>query len=310
MTAATVHRVLAAAAARLRAAGIEDAGREAGLLLREAASPGGAPPGPPVESVMDAAWRRRFERLLGQRCSRRPMAQLLGRRAFWRHDFEVTADTLDPRPDSELLIEAALARAGDRLSPRRVLDLGTGTGCLLLSLLDAWPLAWGVGLDLSAAALAVARRNARGLGLERRAAFLRADWSAPLAGRFEVVVVNPPYIGSRAAGRLQPEVARHEPRLAWDGGRDGLAACRRLLPGLAGLLAGGGTAFLEHGADQRGALLPLVARHGLRVAAMLDDLGGRHRALVLERGHGNACRRACGPGDRRQKALGIRRGVD
>ncbi len=284
MSGTTLAAMLAAAAERLAAAGIEDFRREARLLLAAATGWDDGVMIGHLERALGVAQVATLDGLLEQRCRRVPMAQVLGQRGFWTHDFRVTADTLTPRPESELLIEAALARAG---APRRVLDFGTGTGCLLLTLLAAWPDAWGLGVDRSAAALVVARENARNLELEDRAAFLQADWAAPLHGSFDVVVANPPYIEAGVIDGLEPEVARHEPRLALDGGTDGLDAYRLLLPALPGLLAPGGMAFFEHGAGQRGVLAQLAAVSGVAVIDGLDDLAGHDRCLVLTAGNGD-----------------------
>lgn len=271
------------AAARLAAAGIEEARAEARLLVCQAAGIDRAGLLGHGDRLLDDDARARLEVMVGARAARVPMAQVLGRRGFWEHEFAVTADTLTPRPETELLVEAALARVVADL-PLRLLDLGTGTGCLLLSLLAAWPQAWGLGVDRSAAALAVARGNALALGVAQRCAFIQADWCAPLGGRFDVIVSNPPYIASDDIDKLDPEVARHEPRLALDGGADGLGPYRILFPRLADLLAPGGVALFEHGTGQGAPLAALAAGLGLGVLARLDDLAGHDRCIVLAPG--------------------------
>jgi release factor glutamine methyltransferase len=167
---------------------------------------------------------------------------------------------------------------------RRVLDLGTGSGCLLLAALTEFPVAFGIGVDLSAAALAIAGTNAAALGLAARVAFLRAAWGGALAGGFDLVLCNPPYIESDAIADLAPEVARFEPRAALDGGSDGLDAYRAVIADLPALLAPGGIAVLELGAGQASAVRTLAAARGLAIRAVADDLGGMPRALVLARG--------------------------
>ncbi len=218
---------------------------------------------------------RRFASMLARRAAREPVALILGRAGFWGLEFAVSSATLIPRPDSETLVEAALALP----PPGRVLDLGTGTGCLLLALLHERPAAWGLGVDLVPAAAALAARNAADLGLADRAGFLAADWSAPLAGRFDLVLCNPPYIAEAEA--LMPEVARHEPASALFAGRDGLDAYRRLATLLPGLLAPGGAAVLELGAGQGPAVAALMAAAGLWASPPRADLGGVPRALVV-----------------------------
>jgi len=160
---------------------------------------------------------------------------------------------------------------------------GTGTGCLLLALLSEWPAATGVGVDISSAALEVARENARALGLAGRTRFVVGDWGHDLGGRFPVIISNPPYIADDDLARLDPEVALYEPRLALAGGDDGLAAYRALAPHLIRLLADDGAAFLEIGQGQAAAVTAILADAGLRVVAGIADLGGTQRCLVAVR---------------------------
>ena len=264
-------------AAVLAAAGIEDSRREARMLLHHAL---GVPARTMVapDATVDGDI---FAALLARRAAREPMAFILGRQGFWTLDLEVSRATLIPRPDSETLIEAALAARPDRAAVRRVLDLGTGTGALLLAALEEFPLAWGLGVDLVPAAAALAARNAAAAGLGARAMFAAGCWAAPLAGRFDLILANPPYIPSEDIGRLMPEVAAHEPRSALDGGADGLDAYRAILPELARLLAPGGTAVLELGAGQAGAVAALADAAALAATDLRADLGGVARALVL-----------------------------
>lgn len=269
-----VSALLAEAVAALAAAGVEAPVREARLLLLHALAR-------PVGTLLDRAEQvlaPGFAAMVARRVRREPMALILGRQGFWTLELEVSRDTLIPRADSEAVVEAALAARPDA---RRVLDLGTGTGCLLLSVLNALPSAWGVGSDLSPAAAALAGRNARACGLADRAAFLAGDWAAPLTGRFDLVLSNPPYIPTVDLGMLMPEVADHEPARALDGGADGLDAYRRLAEALPGLLAPGGVAVLELGIGQHETVPALARAAGLAVLALHPDLGGVPRALVL-----------------------------
>jgi release factor glutamine methyltransferase len=228
----------------------------------------------------DPAALARFEALLERRRRHEPVAHILGHREFWSLTLRVTPDVLIPRPDSETLVAAAL-EARRSAPPVGVLDLGTGSGALLLALLSEWPAARGVGVDRSLAAVQVARENARRLGMAGRADWLVADWADALDGRFDVVLCNPPYVPAGAA--VMPDVARHEPASALYAGPDGLAAFRRLLPQLPRLLAAGGVAVLEFGAGQGDALVDLARAVGL-VGETRADLAGRPRALVLRRG--------------------------
>lgn len=222
-----------------------------------------------------------FRRMVARRVAREPLAYILGWQEFWSLRFRVSPATLIPRPDSETLIEAALAARPDGIG--RVLDLGTGTGCLLLAALSEMPAAWGLGVDRSPAAAALARDNAGTLGLGRRCAMMVADWAAPIAGRFDLVLSNPPYIESATVAGLMPEVALYEPGSALDGGADGLDAYRTIIGSLNRLLATGGLAVLEVGVGQHGAVCALAAAAGFGSVGMRADLAGIVRAVSIER---------------------------
>ncbi|MCS6932761.1 MAG: peptide chain release factor N(5)-glutamine methyltransferase [Acetobacteraceae bacterium] len=279
----TVGALLCQGGAALRAAGIEDARAEARRLLAHAlpATPEAllrdrhAPVAPEAEA--------RFRALLSRRAAREPLAFITGRAGFWTLDLEVSPDTLIPRADSETLIEAALAARPDRGAVRRILDLGTGTGALLLAALAEYPAAFGVGVDRSAAAAALAARNAARNGLAGRAAFLVGDWAGALSGRFDLVLANPPYIPAGEIPGLMPEVARHEPASALSGGPDGLAAYRAILPALPALLEEAGFAVLEVGIGQAEAVESLGRGAGLAPAGRRNDLGGVARAVMFRR---------------------------
>ncbi len=270
---------LAEATRRLAAAGVEAPRREARLL---AAHLLGAGAGELLDAdrPVDAA---AYARLVERRAGREPLALITGRRGFWTLELEVSPDTLVPRADSEAVVEAALAQFAGPGAARRVLDLGTGTGCLLLSVLEAWPGAFGLGVDLSPSACALAARNAARAGLAARCAFAAGDWAACVSGFFDLVLSNPPYIESVALARLMPEVRRFEPRRALDGGPDGLEAYRLILPDLAGLLTNDGAAVLEVGAGQDGAVRRLAEASGLRHAGTRHDLGGVARAVAFRK---------------------------
>jgi release factor glutamine methyltransferase len=213
-----------------------------------------------------------FETLVARRLTHEPVAYILGRRAFWTIELAVGPGVLVPRPDSETLIEAAIAHFGTA-GPARILDLGTGPGTLLLAALDQWPGATGLGVDASAEALAYARRNARG-----RAEFRLGDWGRGIGERFDLILCNPPYVADTAA--LPEDVAGFEPPAALYAGADGLAAYRSLAPQFAGLLAPGGIVCLELGAGQEKAVAALVAAQGFTVESR-SDLNGIVRCLVL-----------------------------
>jgi release factor glutamine methyltransferase len=233
------------------------------------------------ERPIDEAARARAAEFVRRRAAGEPLSRLRGTREFWSLTFALSPETLDPRPETETLVAAALDAVPDRAAPLRLLDLGTGTGCLLLALLSELPNAWGIGVDRAVGAAARARANAATLGLGRRAVFLAADWGAALDGRFDLIVSNPPYIPSGDIASLAPEV-RRDPRPALDGGADGLGAYRALAPDLARLL--GGTAVLELGAGQARAVTGIMRSAGLDIRGVHPDLAGIERCLALAPG--------------------------
>ncbi len=271
----TIGDLLRNAAQRLAAQGIDSAALEARLLLAHALG---------VErhvyldrrSPIDPA---AFEALLARRLAHEPLAFITGHQGFWTLDLAVSPDTLIPRADSETLILAAKDHCTP--PPRMILDIGTGTGALLLAALVEFPNAFGVGVDISAGAAGLAARNARATGLHDRAAFVCGTWDAALAGRFDLVLSNPPYIPSSEIAGLMPEVALFEPASALDGGADGLDGYRALMALLPRVLAPSGIAVLELGAGQASAVTDLATRRGLTRVALKADLGGIPRALVL-----------------------------
>jgi release factor glutamine methyltransferase len=221
---------------------------------------------------------RGFEQLVARRLAGEPIAYIIGKREFWTIELEVTPDVLIPRPDSETLLDAAVAHFQGTAGPARVLDLGTGSGALLLAALDQWREASGLGVDSSSAALAVARRNAGRLGMTGRADFRAGDWADGIAERFDLILCNPPYVATGDAP--DPGVAEHEPHAALFAGEDGLAALRCLAPQLPRLLETTGLAAIEIGFDQADGAAALLAREGLCVR-LARDLAGRPRAILL-----------------------------
>ena len=281
----TLDRVLADAVRRLNQAGIEDAAREARRLAQVALKIDAAGLLARKGSALTEAEGAGIEALVVRRAGREPFARIAGEKEFWSLAFRLVPETLIPRPESETLIEAALAhldkRFPSRAAPARVLDLGVGSGCLLLALLSEMPQATGLGVDASEAALACARANAERLGLAGRAAWLRADWTNGVAGPFDVVLANPPYVAEGEWRDLAPEVRDHDPKGALVAGEDGLAAYRRIVPGLAGVLAPAGFACLEIGAGQQTMLARLASEQGLRLLDVWRDLAGIERCVVL-----------------------------
>lgn len=282
--AATVGVLTAAAAGRLAEAGIASARLDARLLAARAFGVDAARLLAYPEWRPAPAMRRRFETLVERRAAREPVALILGRREFWGLDFQVTAATLVPRPETETVVERALACVGARERKNdgelSVLDLGTGSGCLLLALLSELPNARGLGVDVSAAALRVAGANADALGLAGRARFTASDWGGDVAETFDLVVANPPYVADGDFAALEPEVSRFEPRLALAGGADGLDAYRALVPGLRRLLNPGARVVIEIGAGQADAVALMLESHRLAVSGVHADLAGRPRAIA------------------------------
>jgi release factor glutamine methyltransferase len=280
MGAGTVADAVARAADRLAAAGAAAPRREARLLAAIAL---GVEPGEifayPERAVTPAemAW---IAVLADRRAGGEPVSRLRGRREFWSLEFLLSPDTLDPRPDSETVVAAVLDRIADRTAPLRLLDFGTGTGCLLLALLSELPNGFGVGVDRAEGAARTARRNAERLGLAARAGFLVGSWGEALDAKVDVIVSNPPYIPSGALAGLPPEVARFDPPLALDGGADGLAAYRALAGETKHLLRPGGLAAFEVGAGQAPAVAALMSSAGLDVRETRRDLAGIERCVV------------------------------
>ena len=286
--AANVAAALGSAAAALRAAGIDAPRREARLLMQHAL---GLRPEALLASdhrPLDHAEARRLAAFVRRRAGREPLAYVTGVREFWSLEFAVDRSALVPRPETETVVEAALARAA-HLPPRpRLLDLGTGSGCLLVALLSELHGATGLGIDISAAAVSLARANAARHGLDGRASFVVADWGAPLAARFDVVVSNPPYVAAEALASLAPEIVSHEPQTALAGGADGYACYRRLAPQIARLLAPAGLAAIEVGAGMADEVASLFAAEGLTEIDRCRDLAGIDRCALFARRAGAA----------------------
>lgn len=223
--------------------------------------------------------------LAERRIAGEPVARIIGEKEFWSLPLRLSPETLVPRPDTETLVEAALAfvrREGREREPLTILDLGTGSGAILLALLSELPAATGVGVDIAESAARTARENAERLGLARRARFVVADWAAGILGRFDLVVSNPPYIRHEEIPGLPLEVRRFDPDIALNGGADGLAAYREIINGLEAILAQEGRAFLEVGADQAAAVAELAELLDLE-AVPHKDLVGIDRVVELRR---------------------------
>lgn len=281
MTAAEALRL---AVPRLAAAGVEDAARDARVLLAHALGITTDRVTLHLPDEMTEPQATAYEEALVAREARQPVAQITGRRLFWNLPFRVTRDTLDPRPDTEALVAEALTRPFLKL-----LDLGTGTGCILLSCLKGMPMARGLGVDVSDAALAVAEANARDLGLADRARFQRSDWFAGVSGAYDLIVSNPPYIAADEMAGLAPEVRDWEPHLALTPGGDGLDAYRAITRGAGARLMPGGRLLVEIGPTQGTAVAALFTAAGFRDVRVLPDMDGRDRVVAGEKPGGDSC---------------------
>ena len=283
----TVASARAALARAFRQAGLDTPELDARILLQFvlALDLTGLASNP--ERKISSAESERIRAAAMRRLRREPVAHIVGAKEFWGLPLRVTADTLIPRPETEIVIAAALAaveRTGPRTRALRIADLGTGSGALLLALLSELPQAYGVGTDRSQPALAVARENAVRLGLATRAAFVACDFAAALDEGFDLIVSNPPYIETGAIEALASEVRDHEPRLALDGGVDGLAAYRTLAMQTRRVLAAGAPLIVEIGYAQAQAVTTLFARTGFdRAGEPWFDLAGIPRGLILQR---------------------------
>lgn len=267
---------------RLEAAGVDSPVIDARLLLEAGAGVGRVDivtdPRRPVSAAQAAA----VEVLLRRREAREPIGHILGHKGFWTLDFTVNADVLSPRPETELLVEVAMETL-PKGWPARVLDLGVGSGAILLSVLSERPESTGIGVDASEAALAVARGNAERLKLADRAELRQGDWADGIEGQFDLILSNPPYIPSADIDGLAPEVAKWEPRLALDGGPDGLAPYRRIIADLPRLLSPRGAFAFEVGRGQAEAVQALAEAQGLTTSTPRLDLAGIPRVVAGKR---------------------------
>jgi release factor glutamine methyltransferase len=280
--------LIAEGTALLTAARIDSPAREARLLLASITATEAATLFAYPERPISAAQATAFHAAILRRAAQEPISRILGVREFWSLPFRLGPATLDPRPDSETVVEAALDLLVDRTeqwraAPWRLVDFGTGTGCLLLALLSELQAATGIGVDLSPDAVAVATANAEALGLAGRASFTVGSWGAGLAGPVDLVVANPPYIPDADIAMLDPEVRCFDPALALKGGPDGLASYRALAPDLVRLLAQGGHAVLEVGQGQKNEVCTIIVNAGLLNPRARADLSGVDRVVIAQK---------------------------
>jgi release factor glutamine methyltransferase len=276
----TLVQAWTAAKARLQAAGVEGPVIDARLLVEAAAGASRTDiigdPHRPLTADQSAA----LEDFIARRERREPVSHILGRKGFWKIMLGVTPAVLTPRPDTETLVELVLRDLPEGRA-FSMLDLGVGSGAILFAILAERPAGRGLGVDASDEALAVARENAANLGLASRVALLRGDWTSGLGdAAFDLVVANPPYVKSMEIARLAPEVRDHEPRLALDGGADGLDAYRQLAPEILRVLRPGGRFAVEIGFEQSAAVEALFTAAGAEAVATTKDLANRDRVVA------------------------------
>ncbi len=282
LTAATRRAALKEAVLLMKAAGLDTPVLDARLIVQHALGISWDTLYLKDDQPLTAVEKARLEAELARRAAHEPVSRIVGRRHFWTLDLAVSPDTLDPRPDTESLIETVVQAIPERGQPLRILDLGTGTGAILLALLAEYPNATGLGVDKSEGALETARTNAESHGLSPRVTFSGGSWTEGIEGPFDVIVSNPPYIESGHLPGLPPEVREHDPVLALDGGADGLDAYRAIIPAIPALLGPGGFAVFEIGAGQGDAVTRIARAHGLAPAGSRKDLGGIERALSFK----------------------------
>ncbi|MBB95555.1 MAG: protein-(glutamine-N5) methyltransferase, release factor-specific [Rhodobacteraceae bacterium] len=270
----TAAEAMATATARLRAAGVDDPARDARLLLAHAARIEAARVTLIAPEDLEPEIAERYDRLIALRSVRIPVSHLVGERAFYGRRFKVSRDVLDPRPETEALIEAALAEPFDD-----VLDLGVGSGCILVTLLAEMPEARGVGVDISEAACLQASANAVMQGVHERARIQVSDWFSRIDQQFDLIVSNPPYIARSEMQNLSPEVRQHEPDVALTDGGDGLGAYRAICMAAPGFLAVGGRLIFEIGPTQGRAVAKICHAAGFGEVEILPDLDGRDRVV-------------------------------
>jgi release factor glutamine methyltransferase len=286
MSGTTLAEALAAARRRLSEAGIADAMQDARVLIAGVLGLSSTAFVTDGTRLLDEKQVEAIENAISRRLAREPVHRILGRRAFSRLDLQLSPETLEPRPDTEILVDTLVPYAERILAQTgrcHILDLGTGTGAICLALLDLVPGTTGVGADLSAGALETAKRNADLNGVAGRFQAVESDWFAAVSGTFDIIVSNPPYIVHAVVGTLDDEVRLHDPILALDGGEDGLDAYRAIAAGAGGYLRENGLVAYEIGYDQKDSVTAIMREKGFARVEAVADLGGNDRALVFEK---------------------------
>ena len=278
----TVGTFLTALTARFSQAGIDNPRLDARILVGHVVGIDPSMLFARSDMAIDDDQYERIAAFAQRRLAHEPVARIVGAREFWSMSFDVTPDVLDPRADTETLVAAILALRPSFSGSVRILDLGTGTGCILLAILSAWPEATGTGIDISPNAVDVATKNAARLGFSNRTAFRQGNWCEGLTESFDIVVSNPPYISTEDFSHLQPDVKNFDLPTALKGGADGLDAYRALLPGARKALKSGGKIGLEFGAGQEKAVTELAQENSFRCAVEYRDLAGIVRCVIAD----------------------------
>ncbi len=269
--------------ARLRKTGIEEASLDARLLISHIIPVTEIDFAINADQTVSNEQQNLIDVLVQKREKRIPMSQIFGEKEFWSLSFKVTKDTLTPRPDSETLIEVALNEFEDKNATLSILDLGTGSGCLLLTLLSELKNATGLGIDVSASAIKVANENAKNLSLNKRATFLKSNWFEKLSKtkKFDLIIANPPYIGLNETPELAPAVCAHEPYSALFAGEEGLDDYRIIAADISSYMSEKAIIILEIGYRQSSAVKDIFAQKGFKNINVFQDLGGRDRCLLI-----------------------------
>ncbi len=239
----------------------------------------------PSQIVLNSEQEQQLETMLEQRLEHKPLCKILGKKSFYKYDFEVNEDVLSPRPDTEILVEAAI-ELGKQIETKKILDMGVGSGCILLSVLNEFPSAIGTGIDISATALEIARKNAKKLGLIDRCRFFQSSWfdeRIDYGEKFDLIMSNPPYIPTGDISGLEPEVKYYDPLTALDGGIDGLRDYRRIADLAPQLLHDDGFLLLECGIGQARIIVDIFTASGLELVDIRKDLSGKDRCIILKK---------------------------
>jgi release factor glutamine methyltransferase len=277
-----ISELLRNATQELSRAGIDSPALDARLLLQAALSE-------EYEGIMRRddpltdEETKQFSTFMARRAAHEPVSRIMGKKEFWSLDFKISRDTLDPRPASETVIETTLGLKKDIAAPYRILDLGTGSGCLLIALLKEYPYATGVGIDCSPGAIQIAKDNAISHAVDMRSRFMVGDWAQGVEEQFDIVVSNPPYIAEEEISSLAPEVREYDPMQALVGGTDGLACYRLITKALLGVVKPGGVALLEIGYTQADAVAAMVEGEGFTPLGVFNDLAGLPRVVAALR---------------------------